>query len=104
MTITKDQFQTFNKHFTVTEVARARVESNAEIDFNDFKEYKDDPDTFFSDVNWNQEPGDITKSEGYYIRHTSSNNFIKSITDINDVANFIEHDMANYLAEHNQKG
>ena len=102
MTITKEQFQTFKRYFTVTEIARARVESNAEIDFNDFKEYKDDPDTFFLDVNWNQEPSDITKSEGYYIRHVPTDDFIKQINDINDVAAFIENDMDTYLAK--QKG
>lgn len=104
MTVTKEQFQTFKRHFTVTEVARARIESNAEINFDDFKEYKDDPNTFFIDTNWNQEPGGITKSEGYYIRHTSSNDFIKQISDINDVADFIENDMAAYLADRTQKG
>lgn len=50
MTITKEQFQTFKQHFTVTDVARARVETNAEINFNDFKEYQNDPETFFIDT------------------------------------------------------
>lgn len=103
MAITKKQFQTFKRHFTVTEVARARVESNADFNFDDFNEYRNDPNTFFLDVNWNQEPSDITKSEGYYIRYTSSNDFIKQISDINDVADFIENDMENYLADRNQK-
>ena len=104
MTITKEQFQAFKRHFTITEIARARVESNAEIDFTDFKEYKDDPDTFFIDTNWNQKPGDIIKSEGYYIRYVPTDDFIKQINDINGIADFIENDMATYLTEHNQKG
>lgn len=104
MGLTKDQFQTFKRYFTVTDVARARVEANAEINFNDFKEYQNGPETFFIDTIWNQEPADIVKSEGYYIRHVSTNDFIKQINDINDVANFIENDMDDYIAEHQQKG
>lgn len=104
MTITKNQFETFKQHFTVTDVAHARVEANAEINFDDFKEYQNDPETFFIDTIWNQEPADIVKSEGYYIRHVSTNDFIKQISDINDVANFIENDMDTYLTEHKQKG
>lgn len=50
MTITKEQFETFNKHFTITDVARTRVEANAEINFDDFKEYQNGPETFFIDT------------------------------------------------------
>lgn len=103
MTITKNQFETFKRYFTVTDVARARVEANAEINFDDFKEYQNDPETFFIDTIWNQEPADIVKSEGYYIRHVPTNDFIKEIGNINDVADFIENDMDTYLAEHKQK-
>lgn len=102
MTITKEQFETFNKQFTVTEVTRARIEANAEIDFDNFKDYQNDPETFFVDTIWNQEPADIVKSEGHYIRHTPTNDFIKQINSTNDVADFIENDMADYLAK--QKG
>lgn len=104
MTITKDQFQIFKRHFTITEVTRARVEANAEINFDDFKEYQNDPETFFVDAIWNQEPADIVKSEGYYIRHIPINDFIKQINNINDIADFIENDMKTYLADRNQKG
>lgn len=105
MTLTEEQFQTFQQYFTVTEVARARIEANAEINFDDFKEYQNDPDTFFVDTIWNQDlPGEIVKSEGYYIRHVPSNDFIKQISSINDVADFIENDMDAYLAEQQQKG
>lgn len=103
MTITKNQFETFKRYFTITDVARARVEANAEINFNNFKEYQNDPKTFFIDTIWNQEPADIVKSEGYYIRHVSTNDFIKQINDINDVVAFIENDMDTYLTEHKQK-
>lgn len=102
MGLTKEQFQTFKRYFTITEVARAHVEANAEINFDDFKEYQNDPESFFVDTIWNQEPADIVKSEGYYIRHVLTNDFIKEINDINDVAAFIENDMADYLAK--QKG
>lgn len=102
MTITKEQFQTFKQHFTITDVARARIEANAEINFDDFKEYQNDPETFLIEAIWNIESGNIIKSEGHYIRHTPTNDFIKQINDINDVADFIENDMADYLTK--QKG
>lgn len=102
MTLTKEQFQTFKQHFTVTDVARARIEANAEISFDAFKEYQNDPETFLVEAIWNIESGNIIKSEGHYIRHTPTNDFIKQINSINDVANFIENDMDTYLAK--QKG
>lgn len=104
MTITKDQFQIFKRHFTITEVARTRVEANAEINFDNFKEYQNDPETFFVDTIWNQELADIVKSEDYYIRHVPTNDFIKQISNINNIADFIENDMDTYLTEHKQKG
>lgn len=103
MGLTKEQFQTFKRYFTITDIARARVEANAEINFDDFKEYQNNPETFFVDTIWNQEPADIVKSEGYYIRHIPTNDFIKQISDINDVATFIENDMGTYLTKHQQK-
>lgn len=104
MTITEKQFETFNKQFTITEVTRARVEGDAEINFKNFEEYQNHPDDFFLETEWNLQPGDILSSEGYYIRHVPTNDFIKQINDINDIANFIENDMENYLTKHKQKG
>ena len=98
------QFETFNKQITITDIARARVEANAKINFKNFKEYQNHPDDFFLETEWNLQPGDILSSEGYYIRHVPTNDFIKEISDINDVANFIENDMADYLTKHQQKG
>lgn len=99
-----NQVQTFKQHFTITDVARARVEANAQINFDDFKEYQNDPETFLIEAIWNIESGNIIKSEGHYIRHVPTNDFIKQISSINDVANFIENDMADYLAKHQWKG
>lgn len=104
MPLTKEQFQTFDQHFKITEITLEIVESTTNLSFEDFDEYQDNPSEFFLETDWIQHSAEITSSEGYYIQHKPTNDFVKSITDINDVADFIENDMATYLAEHNQKG
>lgn len=104
MSLTKEQFQTFDKNFKIMEITHARVESTAHPDFEDFKKYQNRPDNFFLDTNWVHYPGEVTSSDGYRIQYIPSDDFVKTIGDINDIANFIENDMANYLAEHQQKG
>ena len=100
MAITKEQFKTFNQHFKIMEITRAIIESTANIDFKDFKEYQNRPDNFFLETNWVHYPTDVTSSDGYYIQYIPSDDIIKEIYDINDIADFIENDMANYLAKH----
>lgn len=104
MTITKEQFQTFKQYFKIMEITRATVESTADLDLEDFEEYQDHPDDFFLDTNWNHYPTDVTASDGYCIQYTPSDDFVKQISSINDVAAFIENDMNDYLAKHQQKG
>ena len=45
---------------------------------------------------------EITSSDGYRIQYIPSDDIIKEISDINDIADFIENDMNTYLTE--QKG
>lgn len=99
MSITEEQFQTFNDNFYIKEKTRAIVESTATLNLEDFENYKDQPDDFFLATNWTEYTTDVIKSEGYYIEYWMTNEFVKSITDLNDVADFIVNEMDAYLAE-----
>ena len=50
MTITKEQFETFNKHFNIIEITHETVQSTAYLDLEDFNEYQDHPDDFLLDT------------------------------------------------------
>lgn len=100
MTITKEQFETFNKHFNIIEITHETVQSTAYLDLEEFNEYQDHPDDFLLDTDWMHHSTEITSSDGYRIQYIPSDNIIKEIYDIEDIANFIENDMGNYLAEH----
>ena len=104
MAITKEQFQTFKQHFIIMEITHATVEATADLDFENFDEYHDEPDNFFLETNWVHYPANVTSSEGYRIQYKPTDDFVKSIRNINDVADFIENDMEDYLTERQQKG
>lgn len=103
MSLTKKQFQTFNQHFKIMETTLKTVESTTNLNFENFDEYQDNPSEFFLETDWIQHSAEVTSSEGYYIQYKPTDDVVKSITDINDVADFIENDMTTYLAERNQK-
>lgn len=50
MTITKEQFETFNKHFNIIEITHETVQSTAYLDLEEFNEYQDHPDDFLLDT------------------------------------------------------
>lgn len=104
MSLTKEQFQTFKRHFAITEITLETVKVTADIYFEDFDEYQNNPSEFLLETDWVQNSAEVTSSEGYHIQYKPTDDFVKSIHDINDIADFIENDMATYLAEHNQKG
>lgn len=103
MSLTKEQFQTFDQHFKIMETTLETVESTTNLNFENFDKYQDNPSEFFLETDWIQHSAEVTSSEGYYIQYKPTDDVVKSITDINDVADFIENDMETYLAEHNQK-
>lgn len=99
MAITKEQFETFEKHFNVIEITHETIQSTADLDLEDFNEYQDHPDDFLLETNWMHHSTEITSSDGYRIQYIPSDDIVKEIYDINDVANFIENDMEAYLTE-----
>lgn len=99
MTITQEQFQAFQRHFTITETTLETVKATADIYFESFDKYQDSPDDFFSETDWVQRSAEVISSEGYRIQYILTDNIVKTIDNINDVADFIENDMSAYLAE-----
>lgn len=104
MPLTKEQFRAFKRHFTITEITLETVNATADIYFENFDEYQDNPSEFFLETDWVQHSAEVISSEGYRIQYILTDDIVKTIYDINDVADFIENDMATYLAEHQQKG
>ena len=104
MALTKEQFQTFDQHFKIMETTLETVESTTNLSFEDFDKYQDNPSKFFLETDWIQHSAEATSSEGYRIQYKPTDDFVKSIRNINDVADFIENDMEVYLAKHQQKG
>lgn len=103
MPITKEQFQTFRRHFTITKITLETVKATVDIYFENFDEYQDNPSEFFFETDWVQNSAEVISSEGYRIQYILTDDIVKTIYDVNDVANFIENDMKTYLAEHQQK-
>ena len=99
MTITKEQFEKFNEHFQIIEETNASLTHVADFNFEDIKEYKDEPegDDFLMCINWNLENSEVMSSNGYFIQKKDKFKDIKKIYDFEDILNFIESEMEQYL-------
>lgn len=99
MSITKEQFEKFNKHFKIIEETNASLTHIADFNFEDIEEYKDEPesDDFFMYTNWNLEDSEVMSSNGYFIYQKGKFKNIKEIYDFKDILNFIESEMEQYL-------
>ena len=99
MSITKEQFEKFNKHFKIIEKTNASLTHIADFNFEDIEEHKDEPesDDFFMYTNWNLEDSEVMSSNGYFIYQKGKFKNIKEIYDFKDILNFIESEMEQYL-------
>lgn len=103
MSITKEQFQLFNKHFKIIEETNASLTHVADFNFEDIDQYKDEPHSsdFLMYTNWNLEDSEVMSSNGYFIYQRGKFLNVKEIYDFEDILDFIENEMNTYL---NQKG
>ncbi len=64
MSITKKQFELFNKNFKIIEETKASLTHIADFDFKDIDEYKNEPhsDDFFMYTNWDLKDTNILSS------------------------------------------
>lgn len=99
--ITKEQLETFNQHFKIIEITHDISTHQAVLDLDDLNNYKDNPDDFFLKTNWVCQSSDITSSDGYSIQDKHDNH-VKEIYDLDDIVDFIENDMQNYLTGDNE--
>lgn len=93
--ITKEQFERFNKHFTVREA----VTINADFDLiTSFAEIQNalqtfTSNTFFQDSSWEETYSETARSDGYAIYDKAKDSFIQPVSDLDDVIEFIEDTM-----------
>lgn len=101
MPIKKEQFDTFNKNFKIIEETNASLTHVADFDFKDIEEYKDElhNSDFFMYTNWNLEDSEVMSSNGYFIYQKEKFRNVKEIYDFEDILNFIESEMEQYLDE-----
>jgi hypothetical protein len=99
MSITKEQFDIFNKNFKIIEETNASLTHVADFDFKDIEEYKDEPHSsdFFMYTNWNLEDSEVMSSNGYFIYQKGKFRNVKEIYDFEDILDFIENEMGSYL-------
>lgn len=99
MSITKEQFEKFNKHFKIIEETNASLTHVADFNFKDIEQFKDEPekDDFFMYTNWNLEDSEVMSSNGYFIYQRGKLKNVKEVYDFEDILNFIESEMEQYL-------
>lgn len=99
MSITKEQFEKFNKHFKIIEETNASLTHIADFNFKDIEQFKDEPekDDFFMYTNWNLEDSEVMSSNGYFIYQRGKFKNVKKVYDFKDILNFIESEMEQYL-------
>lgn len=99
MSITKEQFEKFNKHFKIIEETNASLTHIADFNFKDIEQFKDEPekDDFFMYTNWNLEDSEVMSSNGYFIYQRGKFKNVKEVYDFKDILNFIESEMEQYL-------
>jgi hypothetical protein len=99
--ITKKQLETFNQHFKIIETTNDVSTHQASLDLNDLENYKDRPCDFLLETDWVHQSSDIFDSDGYSIQDKKGEQ-LKEIYDLDDIVDFIENDMQNYLTGDNE--
>lgn len=97
MTITKEQFETFNKNFEVVEITNDVSEHQAMFNYEDILKQEDFPGDFFLKTNWILKSSEPFKSRGYSIISKDPEVHITFVSGLEDIRNFIENEMDTYL-------
>lgn len=93
--ITKQQFESFNEHFTVREAVTISADFDLNVTFDEIKDALQNctADTFFQDSSWEETYSETTNSDGYAIYSKASDSFIQPVSDLDDIIEFIEDTM-----------
>lgn len=97
MTITKEQFKLFNNNFEVIEITNDVSEHKAMFNYEDILKQEDYPGESFLDLNWNLKSSEPFNSRGYSIISKDPEVHITFVSGLEDIRNFIENEMDNYL-------
>lgn len=102
--ITKEQFDRFNKHFTIRESVTLNVDFDLKTSFEEIQSaiQNYESNTFFQDSNWEETYSETAKSDGYAIYDKASDSFIQPVSDLDDIVEFIEDDMESWIQEMSQ--
>lgn len=94
--ITKEQLEIFNQHFKIIETTNEISTHQTFLDLDDLKNYKDRPYDFLVETDWIHQSSDVFDSDGYSIQDKKGEQ-LKEIYDLDDILDFIENDMHDYL-------
>lgn len=102
--ITKEQFNRFNEHFTVREAVTINADFDLKTSFEEMQSaiQNYESDTFFQDSNWEETYSETANSDGYAIYSKASDSFIQSVSDLDDIIEFIEDDMESCIQDISQ--
>lgn len=102
--ITKEQFDRFNKHFTIRESVTLNVDFDLRTSFEEIQSaiQNYESDTFFQDSNWEETYSETAHSDGYAIYGKASDSFIQSVSDLDDIVEFIEDNMESCIQDMSQ--
>lgn len=99
--ITKEQLETFNQHFKIIETTNDISTHQAFLNLDDLENYKDNPAGFLLETDWIHQSSNVFDSDGYSIQDKKGEQ-LKEIYDLDDIVDFIEHDMQDYITGDNE--
>lgn len=93
--ITKQQFERFNKHFTVREAVTIKADFDLITSFEEIQSAIQNftSNDFFDNTTWNETYAETTSSDGYAIYHKDTDSFIQPVSNLDDIIEFIEDTM-----------
>lgn len=98
MTITKEQFEIFKKHFEIIETTRDISTYRVDLNYQDFAD-DDFDDDYFLIANWELKESEPISSDGYSIIDKETEKELVSLYDRDDIIQFITEEMHKYLKD-----
>lgn len=93
--ITKQQFERFNKHFTVREAVTINADFDLITSFDEIQSaiQNFESNNFFDNSSWEETYSETASSDGYAIYDKAKNLFIQPVSNLDDIIEFIEDKM-----------
>lgn len=99
--ITKQQFERFNKHFTVREAVTINADFDLITSFDEIQSaiQNFESNNFFDNSSWDETYSEIASSDGYAIYDKAKDSFIQPVSNLDDIIEFIEDKMDEYIKD-----